>query len=57
MLDKALQDINKMKEVTRVIVEKPDRIHPFHIKGEGGDYFGSYSHFGIHHEMLNVSIN
>lgn len=53
MLEKALQDINKMKEVTRTIVEKTDKTTPVYIKSDG-DYFSSYSHFGIHHEMLNV---
>lgn len=55
MLEKALQDINKMREVTRTIVEKPDKVTSVYIRPDG-DYFSSYSHFGIHHEMLNVSV-
>lgn len=44
-----------MREVTRTIVEKTDKLNPIMVRPDG-DYFSSYSHFGIHHEMLNVNI-
>lgn len=56
-----MQDISKMKQVTRTIVEAADSLDtsmnacvasvPVRYDSE---YFNSYSHFGIHHEMLNV---
>lgn len=51
-----------MKQVTRTIVEAGDTVNnsiscvasvPV---GYDNEYFNSYSHFGIHHEMLNVGI-
>lgn len=58
-----MQDISKMKQVTRTIVEAGDLTSTTDIPcvasvpvGYDTEYFNSYSHFGIHHEMLNVSI-
>lgn len=51
-----------MKEVTRTILESgdtlprslsPTNVGSLSINGDSG-YFNSYSHFAIHHEMLNV---
>lgn len=58
-----MKDIKKMKEVTKTIVEGGDtsikNSLPSNVShlpvGCDGDYFNSYSHFGIHHDMLNVS--
>lgn len=49
-----------MREVTRVIVECGDKNIPATEVGSlpiscDSNYFNSYSHFAIHHEMLNVS--
>lgn len=48
-----------MKLVTKTIIEGSDDNVPMpttcSLKGDS-DYFHSYSHFGIHHEMLNVSL-
>lgn len=61
LLENYMRDMDKMKEVTRTIVEsgdKYDKTLPHNVislSNEGTDYFSSYSHFGIHHEMLNVS--
>lgn len=53
--------MEKMREVTRTIVESGESTnrkmaHNVVSSGcESNDYFNSYSHFGIHHDMLNVS--
>lgn len=60
LLDNYLKDMEKMKEVTRTIVEAGDTNTRKHLYTSTAsdcdsiDYFSSYSHFGIHHEMLNV---
>lgn len=51
-----------MKEVTRTIVESGDTLStslsPTNVGSLSincdSSYFNSYSHFAIHHEMLNV---
>lgn len=55
--------MEKMKEVTKSIVESGEPIEDNIPKcvasrpvGFDNEYFNSYSHFGIHHEMLNVVI-
>ncbi|EFA02398.1 protein arginine N-methyltransferase 1 [Tribolium castaneum] len=54
LLELAVKDIEKMKKITRTFVESRDVPEkPFHVTGYDSDYFHSYSHFGIHHEMLN----
>lgn len=61
LIDNYMRDMAKMKEVTKTIVEtgdKYDKKLPHNVvslSNEGTDYFSSYSHFGIHHDMLNVS--
>lgn len=61
LLENYLKDMEKMKEVTRTIVDSGDNATKkiqsnFNLTGcDSSDYFNSYSHFGIHHEMLNVS--
>ncbi|RZC40309.1 protein arginine N-methyltransferase 1 [Asbolus verrucosus] len=62
LLENAIKDISKMKEVTRTLVEVGDvavkNTLPSNVGhlplGCDSDYFNSYSHFGIHHDMLNV---
>lgn len=48
-----------MKQVTRTLVVEGVEVQSLSTETvaitESGDYFNSYSHFGIHHEMLNVS--
>lgn len=48
-----------MKQVTRTLVVEGVEVQSLSNETvaitESGDYFNSYSHFGIHHEMLNVS--
>lgn len=61
LLQNALKDISKMREVTRTIVESGDKnmlateVGALPISCDS-NYFNSYSHFAIHHEMLHVSI-
>ncbi|KAJ8927689.1 hypothetical protein NQ314_019820 [Rhamnusium bicolor] len=62
LLENYLKDMEKMKEVTRTIVESGDIVVkkiPYNINSSGcdsSDYFNSYSHFGIHHDMLNDKV-
>ncbi|KAG5887144.1 hypothetical protein JTB14_024253 [Gonioctena quinquepunctata] len=62
LLDNYLKDMEKMKEVTRTIVECGDIMNkriPHNIASSGcesSDYFNSYSHFAIHHDMLNDTV-
>ncbi|XP_018561296.1 protein arginine N-methyltransferase 1 [Anoplophora glabripennis] len=62
LLENYLKDMEKMKEVTRTIVDSGDngtrKIQSnFNSTGcDSSDYFNSYSHFGIHHEMLNDKV-
>lgn len=62
MLENYMKDMERMKEVTRSIVESGDALSkklPHNVisaTSDSSDYFNSYSHFGIHHDMLNVSI-
>lgn len=63
MLSAALQQINEMKTVAAKIVcgdvtaeenELDRKISIMKLTDDNG-YFRTYSHFGIHHEMLSVS--
>ncbi|GJQ77287.1 Art3 [Trypoxylus dichotomus] len=63
LLQNAMQDISKMKQVTRTIVEAGDLLDTNTNAcvssvpvGYDNEYFNSYSHFGIHHEMLNDKV-
>lgn len=61
LLRNAMQDIGRMREVTKSIVDSGDVTNAEVTVGTrplncDNSYFGSYSHYGIHHEMLNVSI-
>ncbi|KAJ8942264.1 hypothetical protein NQ318_008008 [Aromia moschata] len=59
LLENYVKDMEKMKEVTRNIVEAGDLglkkvAHNINLAGcDSSDYFNSYAHFGIHHDMLN----
>lgn len=50
-----------MRQVAKLIVGSEDSSVPDKqvlvdsTVTDGADYFSSYSHYGIHHEMLNVS--
>lgn len=59
LIDSYQKDIDKMKQVTRTLVVEGVEVQSLSTETvaitESGDYFNSYSHFGIHHEMLNVS--
>lgn len=64
LLQNALKDIGKMREVARTIVESGDSTKNVGSMEVGSvplsndsSYFNSYSHFAIHHEMLNVVFN
>ncbi|XP_063913181.1 protein arginine N-methyltransferase 1 isoform X2 [Zophobas morio] len=64
LLENAIKDIGKMKEVTRTIVEGGDAAIKNSLPsivghlplGCDSDYFNSYSHFAIHHDMLNDTV-
>nr|XP_023021501.1 protein arginine N-methyltransferase 1 isoform X1 [Leptinotarsa decemlineata] len=62
LLENYSKDMEKMKEVTRVIVESGDVMNrriPHNVASAGcdsSDYFNSYSHFAIHHDMLNDKV-
>ncbi|CAH1102679.1 unnamed protein product [Psylliodes chrysocephalus] len=62
LLETYLKDMEKMREVTRTIVESGESTnrkmaHNVVSSGcESNDYFNSYSHFGIHHDMLNDKV-
>nr|CAH7733612.1 unnamed protein product [Callosobruchus chinensis] len=62
MLEGYQKDMERMKKVTRSIVESADSYHKKSTHNvassgcESSDYFNSYSHFGIHHEMLNDTV-
>ncbi|KAK4886794.1 hypothetical protein RN001_003065 [Aquatica leii] len=59
LLKNAMQDMAKMREVTKSIVESGDskNLIPINVAsipvGYDNEYFNSYSHYGIHHEMLS----
>lgn len=61
LLENYMRDMTKMKEVTQTLVETGDTYDkkiPHNVNSLGGErieYFSAYSHFGIHHDMLNVS--
>ena len=62
LIESYQKDIEKMKQVTRAIVDSGDSALsdcPVNVDSSmitSADYFSSYAHFGIHHEMLNVSL-
>lgn len=58
-----MQDMAKMREVTKTIVESGDsskNLVPTDVASlpitYDSEYFNSYSHYGIHQEMLSVCI-
>ncbi|GLV37199.1 Arginine methyltransferase 3 [Carabus blaptoides fortunei] len=64
LLIKAMEDINKMKKITRNLVESTNIGDSSSIKDtekcvanvrleNDQGYFNTYAHFGIHHEMLS----
>lgn len=61
LLDNALSDISRMKEITKNIVEHGDENYQApkcvsHVPvGNDSEYFNSYAHYDIHLEMLSVS--
>lgn len=62
LFDNAMKDISKMKEVTRKFIDAYEggtKTLPTNVGhlplGCDIDYFNTYSHFGIHYEMLTVS--
>lgn len=65
-----MEDMEKMRKITRNLVENSGSICDEKTKNYIDDkcvasvrldhdqgYFNTYSHFGIHHEMLSVFIN
>lgn len=62
LLQNAMEDINKMRKVTKNIIEAgdPKSSIPSCVAARpvscDNDYFSSYSHFGIHYDMLSVRI-
>ncbi|XP_060531167.1 uncharacterized protein LOC132704878 isoform X2 [Cylas formicarius] len=62
LIDSYIRDMEKMKQVTRTIVEtgekltKEGQINVSNSGCDSYDYFNSYSHFGIHHDMLNDKV-
>lgn len=60
LIESYQKDMEKMKEVTRTIVDSGDSVgkevsHMINSSiTDSVDYFNSYSHFSIHHDMLNV---
>jgi protein arginine N-methyltransferase 3 len=63
LLENAIKDMSKMKEVTRTLMEVGDSAIKNSLTTVGhlpigcdSDYFNSYSHFAIHHEMLNDQV-
>lgn len=64
MLQQANEDMKKMREGMKRILEKESDIKEkptvhcvsnSSLRADEG-YFSSYAHFGIHHEMLSVSL-
>ncbi|KAK5643429.1 hypothetical protein RI129_007274 [Pyrocoelia pectoralis] len=62
LLKNAMQDMAKMREVTKTIVESGDSkiLIPTNVAsipaGYDNEYFNTYSHYGIHHEMLSDTV-
>ncbi|KAF2885240.1 hypothetical protein ILUMI_20932 [Ignelater luminosus] len=63
LLKNAMQDMAKMREVTKTIVESGDsskNLVPTDVASlpitYDSEYFNSYSHYGIHQEMLSDSV-
>lgn len=55
LLKNAEKQISEMKQVTRSIIDTPLDDDKCKLSGDS-DYFHSYSHFGIHHEMLDDKV-
>lgn len=59
MLEQAMKDMEKMRRITRSLVENSSTsdsekcVASVKLENDQG-YFNTYSHFGIHHEMLSV---
>lgn len=53
--------MEKMRELTKSLVDDDGNVTAIDVTVGSrplncdNSYFGSYSHYGIHHEMLNVS--
>ncbi|KAB0799400.1 hypothetical protein PPYR_07280 [Photinus pyralis] len=62
LLKSAMQDMAKMREVTKTIVESGDSkvSLPTSVAsvpvGYDNEYFNTYAHYGIHHEMLSDTV-
>nr|XP_022903884.1 protein arginine N-methyltransferase 1 [Onthophagus taurus] len=65
LLQTAMEDISKMRQITRTIIEAGDEKLANSSKincvgsipvGYDSEYFNSYAHFGIHHDMLNDKV-
>ncbi|XP_050297614.1 protein arginine N-methyltransferase 1 [Anthonomus grandis grandis] len=62
LIESFQKDMEKMKQVTRTLVvdsggDSITKMSPSDSSlGDSDGYFGSYSHFGIHHEMLNDKV-
>lgn len=62
-LKRVLSDMEKMKKITKNLIDNtksgdtitPNCVSSIGLENDQG-YFNSYSHFGIHHEMLSVNI-
>lgn len=67
LLEAAAEDMKRMRTLTQELVEggssqgQSDRLVDRKVASlsltEDQSYFDSYAHFGIHHEMLSVSVN
>lgn len=63
LLQRASMDMERMKQVSKSIIDASDsaevdtsKIRTLPLGGAHTDYFNSYSHFGIHHEMLSDTV-
>ncbi|KAF7287877.1 hypothetical protein GWI33_000225 [Rhynchophorus ferrugineus] len=62
LIESYQKDMEKMKEVTRTIVDSGDSVEKQMSETincsvtDSVDYFNSYSHFSIHHDMLNDKV-
>lgn len=61
-LQRALDDMEKMKKLTRTLIDNSESggvseqcVGNVRLEDDQG-YFSTYSHFGIHHEMLSDSV-
>ncbi|XP_044735435.1 protein arginine N-methyltransferase 1, partial [Chrysoperla carnea] len=56
IINRAMEDIKKMQEVTRNLVENTQLNNEYSKNIENESYFTSYAHFGIHHQMLTDKV-